>query len=123
MSRDDWENLGSILSSLTHEYPGEELDQVYDFRGAGELISYVENQLVLGEDEFYADHPDLEPLECPDCVDEDAKDAEIDFAYFAEEVESFRYSNDIRIVGYWEGFCRDHNNDFMQYDESWYISE
>ena len=123
LDRDDWRDFGIILSSLGEESPNEELDEVYDFRGAGEMINYIENNLLLSEDERYAEHSDISPFECPDCVDEDLEDSEVDVAYYAEEVDSFKHSNDIQIVGYWEAFCREHDNEFMRYQESWYIPE
>lgn len=122
LDRDDWSDLGTILSSLGEEHPNQELDKVYGFRGAGEMINYIENNLLLNEEESYAEHRD-EPFECPDCVDEGLEDSEIDVAYFAEEVDSFKHNNDVRITGYWEAFCREHGNDFMRYQDSWYMPE
>lgn len=111
------------MTSLAEEHPGTELDKVYDFRGAGEMINFVERNLTLDENEPYAEHPDLTPLECPDCVDENLNDTEVEIAYFADEITSFKHNYDVQIIGYWEAFCRDHGNEFMRYRDSWYVSE
>lgn len=111
----------SEASSIIDGLPEGDVLERYGFEDAVSFVNYVEENLVLGEEDIGRVLEVFENGKCPMCEDLDGVDATLESSTGAESQGSFRKDKDDVVVGYFEVDCGTSEHDvFWRYEERWY---
>lgn len=130
---DEWGELEKVLEGLREAVENETLEDRYGM-DATELVNYVENNLVMTDEDVEKVRDEIEGKKCPYCVTENRAlsggefeervDPTLETYVWSKTDDGFRDDSGEKITASYAVKCGNgHDDMFMLYEESWYADE